>query len=529
MMHLVLIFLVASSSWLLTTNAQLQPSNCNLFQGCQCTLKSNSRYDILCLSSTTLRSPFPLRNNQSLIQSTAVQQGIQFFEIMNYNFVRVPPRSLQNLSIESLFLSNNNMENITKDAFETVASLRYLNIYENRLNIEPDTFSSINMLEELSLTGQITDEKLELMRADLMKIKNLRSLALANNNITNFDNRFTQFLGELQTLDLSSNSIRYFSAEAFRNLTKLQMLILSFNPLNDSNHLINNVLRPVQRNIVQLFLKSNQIDTLGDMTGFVLLQRLDMSFNRIVRLNNRFENMTSLRDLNLASNRLEDFDTRVGNMRTLQTLDMRNNILARFPNVTEMSDLRSLNLMGNRLSMIPNFAFERMMFNEKFSVDLRSNPITSFQPKAFCSRNRRPSLNRMQVSFTNIRNFDKCQIKQLSDLNDNTKMFSFEIDGMDNSTNELCRCEFKEFANRFRVRLSGNCLFFNNDAACLGNRTLLVDDCNSKPIYLCDNNIFTETSTGTVPVVVPSKANTKMASPLSLNVLFGFTFFMYFI
>jgi Leucine-rich repeat (LRR) protein len=470
------------------SSAQIyQPVNCNLFQGCTCSLKTNVKYDIQCLPSEKLRPSFPLRNNLTL------QPLIGLLMISSYNFTTIPPRIFQGLNIESLFLTDNNLINITKESFAAITSLRYLNIFEKLLNIEPDTFRTINALEELSLSGQLTDDKLEQMRTDLINIKNLKSFSLATNNLTSFDIRYTQFMSELQSLDLSQNNIRYFTADVFRNLTKLQILSLSFNPLNDSQHLFNNVLRPIQNNIVQLYLKNNQISNLTNMSGYTNLAKLDLSSNMISKLNNRLENMVNLSELYLSNNKLEEFDNRAGMTKKLNILDLKNNMINKFPNISELSDLGVLILsnQNNKLQTIPNFAFERMMPTKKLHIDLRSNQFTKIENKAFCSRfnGQQSSIGRVQMSYTSARLLDKCHLKQMADQTDNTTQIRLEIDGMDNTTNLICSCDFREFAARFRIKLSGNCSLFNEGSCNNFNRTW-PDDCNTKLHLVCGNLIM---------------------------------------
>lgn len=473
------------------SSAQIyQPVNCNLFQGCSCSLKSNVKYDIQCLPNDKTRPPFPIRNTPS---NLTLQPMISLFMISSYNFTSLPPRIFQSLSIESLFLTDNNLMNITKESFAGINSLKYLTIFEKALNIEPDSFRTINALEELSLAGQLSDDKLEQLRNDLINIKSLKSLSLATNNITSFDTRYTQFMSELQSLDLSQNSIRYFAGNVFRNLTKLQILSLSFNPLNDSQHLFNNVLRPIQNNIVQLHLKSNQIDNLGNMSGYINLAKLDLSSNMISRLNNRLENMVNLSELYLSNNKLEEFDNRAGMIKKLNVLDLKNNMINKFPNISELSDLSILILsnQNNKLQTLSNYAFERMMPTRKLIIDLRSNQFTKIDNKAFCSRfSQQSSIGRLQISYASARLLDKCHLKQLADLND-TNPFRLEIDAMENTTNAVCSCDFREFAARFRIRLLGNCPLFNEGSCTNFNRTWL-DDCNTKPHLVCGNTIMVE-------------------------------------
>jgi Leucine-rich repeat (LRR) protein len=260
MVYYFLSILLKLMSLLVYVHSQYYSSNCNLFEGCECVLKANARYDIMCIGTDRESGKFPARNPNP---PDNLAPAIGFYEVTNYSFGQIPAKSFQNLNIESLFLANNQLANITKETFAGISSLRYLNIYEKSLTIESDSLGNINGLEELSLSAQITDEKLDMIRSDLVKLKpTLRSLGLANNNLTSFDTTYTDILNELQTLVLSANSIRSFSANAFRTMTKLQMLALSLNPLNDSNHLFENVLRPLNNSLTQLFLRGVEIEVI---------------------------------------------------------------------------------------------------------------------------------------------------------------------------------------------------------------------------------------------------------------------------
>jgi hypothetical protein len=108
--------------------------------------------------------------------------------------------------------------------------------------------------------------------------------------------------------------------------------------------------------------------------------------------------------------------------------------------------------------------------------------------KAFCSRynTKHNYISVLQLDFSSFRNMNKCMLKQLSGLT-TTNHTRIEIEGMENSTNRICSCTFREFASRFRIQLHGNCIWFK-ESKCRKNRKTWKDECDKSP-FSCQSSI----------------------------------------
>uniref|UniRef100_A0A182UE72 Uncharacterized protein n=1 Tax=Anopheles melas TaxID=34690 RepID=A0A182UE72_9DIPT len=107
-----------------------------------------------------------------------------------------------------------------------------------------------------------------------------------------------------------------------------------------------------------LTLSKNKLSSLaggGTLDDLVLLQSLNLSYNRFKKLPEDIYKLENLRELFLANNALEKLPIAIGRLKKLELLNLSANNLATVEQLAFMTNLRVLDISGNvRLSQLPS-------------------------------------------------------------------------------------------------------------------------------------------------------------------------------
>lgn len=189
-------------------------------------------------------------------------------------------------SIETIYLSYNNLLTLTSNSFVFVPSLRKLRLRRvgcSNLDISPSPFHTLQNLTVLDLGNN----NIANVREDLFDgLHQLEILDMQHNNLARLWKHanpggpvlFLKNLQNLGLLDLESNGFDEIPGEVFHGLSKLRSLNLGSNNLNLLPESVFNDLA----SLTFLFLQKNLITAVEEEvfgTVFANLKELDMGFN----------------------------------------------------------------------------------------------------------------------------------------------------------------------------------------------------------------------------------------------------------
>ncbi|XP_066585681.1 chaoptin [Prorops nasuta] len=297
-------------------------------------------------------------------------------DIMRYYFKPVE------YSLTHLYLSHNQLSNVTQGVFGNMPHLQWLDLsYNDLVEIDFDCFRNTKNLQVLYLShNDIMDIPAEALRP----LKKLRILDLSHNRLRSLpDNMFMD--SNLESLDLSHNQfmrlpIKVMSASTAASLSTLDM---SWNFLSGV-HTTDAIFR--LKGLTWLDLSYNRLVRLDDgvFSDLEYLTYLDLSHNKQLILESRGRTFHGLEDtlLHLGLSNISLLSMPELPLRRLQTLYLANNELASIPPEmsTNLTFLHYLDLSHNDLTVVP--LITHTLPNLK-SIDLSNNPITSITNTSF--------------------------------------------------------------------------------------------------------------------------------------------------
>ncbi|KAK6461496.1 adenylate cyclase [Scheffersomyces coipomensis] len=213
---------------------------------------------------------------------------------LSYNDLSEVPESISKLSkLSKLNLSTNKLSKTLPKYFETMTSLKRLDIRYNQLS-NVDVLGSLPLLE-------VTYASKNMITTFSDKMESLRLLHFDRNPITNL--QFENLLELLTILDLSKAKITSIPAEFISKIPNVEKFVL------DKNHLVNlpNEIANLSK-LASLSVYSNNLQVLPSNIGqLTSLQYLDLHSNNLQTLPDDIWNLKSLSVLNIASNILTSF------------------------------------------------------------------------------------------------------------------------------------------------------------------------------------------------------------------------------
>ena len=486
------------------------------FDGCLCVYNADNSQNIYCTGGNSATA-FPKRTgvNDSLLIKTLT------FE--NYNVPRLT-NIFANLAIDKLQLTQNKLSAIAGNAFSGIRSLKQLSIQDFTLKNNTLEFGSLDPIAttltslEISSSG-LTYEKFSGFYSEVFKLTKLTDLNLNANDLNKFDAKWAPV--SLRNLNLALNNLGDLDLAVFQKLTQLRVLDLSQNHFSDLTSLLTTIRASLVNSLKELYLRGNSIQTVPVFPPLSLL-RLDLSENQIQALDaTPFANLLSLTDILLNNNQIRTVDplTFASNEK-LVTIQMANNYVSKVPSILKQSSLQLLDLTnqnGQLVSLADN-SFDRVLASTNtLNVNLKSNPIATFSPKAFCSSfSSSPSIGNLQLSSVAALNANKCLLKQLSQVKLATDVtLTVQQENGVNYSN-LCSCALKLFYNSYQMKLTEAC-----DPSISGCGTTVVDDCASKTEFICSSSGSSTTPTATSIVSTATAIVTTATSTASTDNTFA--------
>jgi len=332
-------------------------------------------------------------------------------------------------SLEVLDMGSNHLSILSPSLLDDFDNIKQLRLGNNMLALRPNnTFSSFKYsIEELELSGEHMQY---VPMRELAVMKTLRKLSLAS--VRDYGNlRLSQFeefhpgleelsltearikvirdnafyhIPSLSRLDLTGNKIVRIEDSAFREIGKsLKELILRhslhlhelpnipFQALQaiTTLDLSDNHIRTVpldtfhkMKELKELFLQDNEIESFQVGTFHSQanhnLQVLDLSFNRIRRIEYDMFRFENLRVLHLDDNQIEQVDSKsFVDMGSLNYLSLEGNRISRLADETfqNLHNLKFLNLAFNRLTEVNFDALDYVGSLSFLNLDLSHNKL----------------------------------------------------------------------------------------------------------------------------------------------------------
>ncbi len=268
---------------------------------------------------------------------------VKHLEMRFHGWVHAPGSIRRLKSLESLDLSDNKIKQLPS-FLRRFRALEKLSLDRNELEIQGG-FPKLPALKSLSLSKNDMAD----LPDNFEQLPKLISLDLSSNKISDelLSGRMMA-LGSLQYLNLKGNELHAFPQVALR-MAKLKSLNLSFNELD---RLPANGFE-VMKSLTDLDLSYNQLkDDLGGIAFLPLLQRLDLSHNKLYTLSLSAKNMDKLTGLQLESNAFEHFPVEVFDFKNLVRCDLSFNRIDQRPTPgwqKQSIKYLWLNLKGNPL------------------------------------------------------------------------------------------------------------------------------------------------------------------------------------
>ncbi|XP_071817153.1 uncharacterized protein [Apostichopus japonicus] len=290
------------------------------------------------------------------------------------------------LDLREIKLINCQVSNMSANALRGFGRLRILHLNFNSLSEVPYCISNSSSIRDL----RMSDNEIDSLSVDTFQsLSELRILELAYNWISELPDEIFWNLSELRVIDLSNNMIGYITRWTFINQTKLtdlnisnnQVTSLSFGWLNSLTKLWDLKLHGLFTDAPRFDNISTQVDNLiqlSDGLEFSNIEILDISYNYLTEIP------------------CHCWET----MKTLITLRMVGNSFETVPSYcfSELRDLHDISLDHNSISHLGQFAFANVMHLR--SIELAGNNITHLPPNFMNGSKLVTYLNLDQNQFT---------------------------------------------------------------------------------------------------------------------------------
>ena len=289
------------------------------------------------------------------------------------------PSFKRSFPYDELILSNNQIVNLTRSAFDPIKTIKRIHLQNNSLSsIDPDLLRLLgNYLEELILTGDDHIDSLEFLTR--YPLKKLRILKLDHFNLNGMNlERILLNMTKLEIVHLRSCQL-----VRLPNLPHLQELDLENNQLAYSIHLSTSYVRLnlAQNTIRSIILEKNP-----------QLMRLTLSKNRLNEFVSFATSNPKLKDLDLSGNALSSLDFGMFSEQLmslnldsnrflsinfnelpaqLHSLSLRKNLIKQLRFSRRNASLLSLDLSENQLKTIE----KNSLFRKLTHLNLQGNPL----------------------------------------------------------------------------------------------------------------------------------------------------------
>ncbi|KAK4514230.1 glycogenin glucosyltransferase [Mucor velutinosus] len=341
----------------------------------------------------TICTKLDLSDSSSYLPSNLFQPRNSFFN-----------RKQTTPGVQQLLLRRNQLDSLqtyAKALLQFKQHLTELSLRENNFSQFPIEILVLKNLTSLSLANN----QLEVIHKDILsQLPNLQWLNLAHNRLTELPVDIV-CCHYLRGLDLESNNFSSFPSIIFY-LTRLEVLMFqknkvkvippnyNFPPTLHTLNLAFNTLTQVPNTLLHqppdalthLHLSGNRLGQLPPKflsCGYSKLVSLDLHTCQLTRVPSKFFERLSkckdLRRLNLAINRLAEVPPEIGLLSQLQWLNLNDNRITHLPDtISSLTHLVKLGLVQNQLKILPPFMFLHMLELQK--LDIRRNQLKYMPP-----------------------------------------------------------------------------------------------------------------------------------------------------
>ncbi|KAK3880250.1 hypothetical protein Pcinc_015245 [Petrolisthes cinctipes] len=303
-------------------------------------------------------------------------QPLEELHLVGNRIPVLPARVFGSLLINKLFLVNNDLTAIDRNAFAGLeSSLQHLHMEEPALHSLPfDTLDHLANLRTCVLENTAVTtlprlyslSRLEFLKVDGSRVNsipsaafrfmpNMKKVHVANSKLQEVAANALEGLVYLREVNFSNNAIHWIHPRAFRTLNTVEELVLANNQLTDA---VAAVLAARElRELRHFDLSNNLINHLakGTFGGINAVANIDLSNNLISNVEaGTFYKLPSLRKLDLSGNRLQEFHSQV---------------------FQEPISLEHLNLAGNNLTFLTDLAILARVLPNLISLDLSHNHL----------------------------------------------------------------------------------------------------------------------------------------------------------
>lgn len=324
----------------------------------------------------------------------------------------VPAVALSDLSaLKTLYLDNNNITRVPDNSFKPLKRLSNLRL-------------DANLLTEIPVKALNRARTLEAINFEFNQIEEVPDYAFVN-------------LTNLALVILSNNKISHIGQNAFQGLPVLKLLELSNNRLTEIPPAINAL-----PDLVELSVRENKIEYLPDdiFSGNKKLSILKLKDNPITSCGTKtFSGLPNLAELVLSeAHELTVFPNLAGssglekvtldraairqlpddlckNLLVLTVLDVHTNHISSIPNMSDCTDLTSLNLGNNEITVLADSALEGLRSLK--DLILSYNKIQYVSEKAFVGLHKLQYLDLSNNKISYIHPNAFADLKSLEDLN----------------------------------------------------------------------------------------------------------------
>ncbi|XP_003426453.2 protein artichoke [Nasonia vitripennis] len=318
----------------------------------------------------------------------------------NLRIAEIKDGFLSSPLIKCLNFQANGIQSVGYRAFDNLPNLKYLELSNNRFDINDVFFNALDELEILVLNGASCSNyalqirgvyprirKLFLKNIDYLinievhsenALPSLTHLYLSGNRFSH--NNFEWLPKTLEYLDLSGHELDSITLKYLPNLKRLFIA----EHYHDGNSLQEIHLENLS-SLEYLSVASNSIREISYSTfvNIPSLMDLDLSNNDIRFIDaNALDSMRNLRFLNLSNNDIEIIQSGTfDKLSHLESLILEKNIITMFPPISNMTQLETVQLNCNKIKSIVGGNFAKMP--ELKSLYLHDNEISYIDPEGF--------------------------------------------------------------------------------------------------------------------------------------------------